>query len=156
LPQGAGYALGRVLSALTPTVPLALLAGEKDNTSKDAVEGVCRSVERLRLNKVELFPTPLHGYKLLRLEPKVAVAVTRFLEPAIKRRTAEWEPRYNLTPITVAEAQAVQHVQPAEKATRKEDQPRAGQQGNVEVGNASKEKALPKAVDQKEATKSLE
>lgn len=43
---GSGYVLSRVLPSLTPRVALALLAGSKDNTSKDAVESVRRLVER--------------------------------------------------------------------------------------------------------------
>ena len=72
-------------------------------------------VERARLNKVELFPTSLHGYKLMRLEPKIIPAVMRFLETTIKLRPAEWEPRYNLIPVTVSEIQTTRHAKAAEK-----------------------------------------
>jgi pimeloyl-ACP methyl ester carboxylesterase len=124
-PEGSGYVLERILPSLAPRIPLALLAGSKDNASKDAVESVRRLVERGRLNKVELFPSSLHGYKLLRLEPKVTTTVLRFLEPAIKTRPTDWEPRYNLTPITVSEIQTVQHAQATEKSAAKKEQAKA-------------------------------
>ncbi|MBV8310388.1 MAG: alpha/beta hydrolase [Planctomycetaceae bacterium] len=124
-PAGSGYVLGHILPSLAPRIPLALLAGSKDNASKDAVESVRRLVERARLNKVELFPSSLHGYKLMRLEPKVTPAIMRFLEPTIKLRPIDWEPRYNLTPVTVSEIQTVRHTQAPEKPAAKKGQAKA-------------------------------
>jgi hypothetical protein len=124
-PAGFGYVLGHILPSLAPRIPLALLAGSKDNASKDAVESVRRVVERARLNKVELFPSSLHGYKLMRLEPKVTPAITRFLEPTIKLRPIDWEPRYNLIPVTVSEIQTVRHTQTPEKPAAKKGQAKA-------------------------------
>ena len=124
-PAGFGYVLGHILPSLAPRIPLALLAGSKDNASKDAVESVRRVVERARLNKVELFPSSLHGYKLMRLEPKVTLAIMRFLEPTIKLRPIDWEPRYNLIPVTVSEIQTVRHTQTPEKPAAKKGQAKA-------------------------------
>src|SRR5271165_3965225 len=124
-PEGSGYVLGHILPSLAPRIPLALLVGSKDNASKDAVESVRRLVERARLNKVELFPSSLHGYKLMRLEPKVTPAIMRFLEPTIKLRPIDWEPRYNLTPVTVSEIQTVRHTQAPEKPAAKKGQAKA-------------------------------
>ena len=124
-PAGFGYVLGHILPSLAPRIPLALLAGSKDNASKDAVESVRRVVERVRLNKVELFPSSLHGYKLMRLEPKVTPAIMRFLEPTIKLRPIDWEPRYNLIPVTVSEIQTVRHTQTPEKPAAKKGQAKA-------------------------------
>lgn len=124
-PAGSGYVLGHILPSLAPRIPLALLAGSKDNASKDAVESVRRVVERARLNKVELFPSSLHGYKLMRLEPKVTPAIMRFLEPTIKLRPIDWEPRYNLIPVTVSEIQTVRHTQTPEKPAAKKGQAKA-------------------------------
>jgi alpha-beta hydrolase superfamily lysophospholipase len=153
-PAGSGYVLGQILQSLAPRTPLALLAGSKDNPSKDAVESVRRlvlglpqqvqgedpgrnqkgavkkpkaeeQVGRLRLNKVELFSSSLHGYKLMRLEPKVTPAIIRFLEPTIKLRPIDWEPRYNLTPVTVSEIQTVRHAQTPEKPAVKKGQAKA-------------------------------
>ena len=124
-PEGSGYVLSHIIPSLAPRIPLALLAGTKDNASKDAVESVRRMVEQARLNKIELFPSSLHGYKLMRLEPKVTVAVMRFLESTIKLRPAEWEPRYNLTPITVSEIVTVRHNSSPEKSVTKKDQAKA-------------------------------
>ena len=119
------YVLKDILPSLAPRIPLALLAGSKDNASKDAVESVRRLVERARLNKVELFPSSLHGYKLMRLEPKVTPAIMRFLEPTIKLRPIDWEPRYNLIPVTVSEIQTVRHTQTPEKPAAKKGQAKA-------------------------------
>ena len=69
-PEGSGYVLGHLLAPLAPRVPLLLLAGDRDNPSKDAVQSVQQILQRTRLNKIEIFPSSFHGYKLLRLEPK--------------------------------------------------------------------------------------
>jgi len=143
IPQGSGYVLGHILPSLAPAVPVILLAGSKDNASKDAVESVRRMVERARLSKVEFFPTPLHGYKLLRLEPKITGTITRFLEPAVKQRSLEWEPRYNLAPVTVAEIQTVHHALPTDKTTAPNAQGKPGQQDDVKPENAKKVQPMP-------------
>ena len=131
-PEGFGYVFGHVLASLAPRIPLALLAGGKDVASKDAVESVRKMVERARLNKVELFPTSLHGYKLMRLEPKIIPAVMRFLETTIKLRPAEWEPRYNLIPVTASEIQTSRHAKAPEKpaAEPKKEAPKAKADAN--------------------------
>lgn len=87
-----------------------------------------------RLNKVELFPSSLHGYKLLRLESKVAQTLLRFFEPAIKLRPIDWEPRYNLTPVTVSDIQTVAHA--AEKPAAKKGQPKAAEAAKPAEPNA--------------------
>ena len=109
-PEGFGHTLGHVVTSLAPRVPLLLVVGERDNPSKDAVQSVRQLVERSRLNKVELFPSSLHGYKLLRLEPKVTSSLFHFLEIALKNRPVEWEPQYNLTPVTFGDAQMVHNA----------------------------------------------
>ena len=55
---GSGYVLAHILPSLAPRVPIAVLAGSKDSTSKDTVEAVRQLLERGRLNKVELSPPP--------------------------------------------------------------------------------------------------
>jgi hypothetical protein len=60
----------------------------------------------------------------MRLEPKIIPAVMRFLETTIKLRPAEWEPRYNLIPVSVSEIQTTRHAKAPEKAAaepKKED-----------------------------------
>jgi Serine aminopeptidase, S33 len=136
-PEGFGYVLGHVLASLAPRLPLFLLAGERDNPSKDAVQSVRQIVQRTRLNKVEMFPSSLHGYKLLRLEPKVTSAVFQFLDTALKNRPVEWEPQYNLTPVTFGDPQMVLNAMPSDNrkdATKTKDQAR---------------KAAPQAQNQK-------
>jgi alpha-beta hydrolase superfamily lysophospholipase len=146
--EGSGYTLRDLMPSLAPRVPLALLAGSKDNASKDAVESVRKTVERARLNKIELFPSSLHGYKLLRLEPKVVTAITRFLENTIKLRPVEWEPRYNLIPVTVSDVVTVRHTKGQEKPAAKKDQAK-------DVGDA-KAKAKEEAAGKEPAAKKQE
>ena len=118
-PEGSGYVLGHAITAIAPRVPLLLLAGERDNPSKDAVQSVRQNVQRARLNKVELFPSSLHGYKLLRLEPKVTSTLFHFLETTLKNRPVEWEPQYNLTPVTFGDTQLVQNTRKTDNAKNK-------------------------------------
>jgi hypothetical protein len=110
MPEGSGYLLRRVLASLAPRIPLLLQAGERDNASKDALQTVRESVERARLNKVELYPSSLHGYKLLRLEPRVASTLLRFLDTALRSRAVDWEPQYNLIPVTFSDIQIVRNA----------------------------------------------
>ena len=113
-PEGFGYVLSHLLASLAPRVPLLLLAGDRDNPSKDALQSVQQVVQRARLNKIELFPSSLHGYKFLRLEPKITATVFPFLETALKNRPVEWEPQYNLTPVTFGDAQIVMNAKPSD------------------------------------------
>jgi alpha-beta hydrolase superfamily lysophospholipase len=114
MPEGSGYLLGHVLASLAPRIPILLQAGERDNASKDAVQGVRKLVERARLNKVELYPSSLHGYKLLRLEPKVTTTLLHFLDTSLRGRAADWEPQYNLMPVTFSEIQTVPNARTAD------------------------------------------
>jgi hypothetical protein len=123
MPEGFGYVLGQALSSLATRVPLLIMAGERDNPSKDAAQSVKNLVTRGRLNKVELFPSTFHGYKLLRLEPKLTTTLFHFLETALKNRPVDWEPQYNLTPIMLADnPQTVLNSRPAD---RTKNQPNA-------------------------------
>jgi len=146
-PEGFGYVLGHVVASLATRVPLLLLAGERDNPSKDAVQSVRQLVERSRLNKVEFFPSSLHGYKLLRLEPKVTSALFHFLEVSLKNRPVEWEPQYNLTPVTFGDAQMVQNTKQSDvpKAKAKNTAPPAQ---NQKAGDAKKLKGEKGEPDQ--------
>jgi alpha-beta hydrolase superfamily lysophospholipase len=100
--DGEGLLLGQVLASLAPRVPLMVMVGERDQVSRDPVRAVRPLVERaqFKLNKVEMFDSSLHGYKLLRLEPKVTSTLTKFLEGAAKYKAVDWEPRYNLDPVS--------------------------------------------------------
>ena len=99
--DGEGLLLGNVLATLAPRFPMLLMVGARDQASSDPVRAVRPIVERpqFKQNKVETFDSSLHGYKLLRLEPKITSIITRFLEGAAKYKSVEWEPRYNLSPI---------------------------------------------------------
>lgn len=105
--EGSGYALSRVAAPVALRVPMLLMAGAKDIPSRDAVEAVRQDLERGRSNKVETFPSPLHGYKLLRLEPKAADTLVKYLDSNLKNRPGEWEPRYNQLPIAFSDVRTV-------------------------------------------------
>lgn len=117
-PEGTGYMLRSLMPSLATRVPMLLMAGERDNASKDAIQGVRPLVERGRLNRIEMYPSSLQGYKLLRLEPKITSALGHFLENTLKNRAVAWEPQYNLLPVTVTEIQAVRHIRPEDAAAR--------------------------------------
>ena len=101
---GSGPRLEATLAALAPRVPLLMMAGEKDAASKDVVKAVRPIVERQRLNKVVTYPTKLHGAQFLRFTPQVPATIQKFLDGAIKYRRDEWEPRYNLNPVSYSDA----------------------------------------------------
>jgi len=98
-PIGHGYRLDQILGPLGARFPVLLMAGEKDRASGEAAKAAAGPLARSRLNKIEVFPSALHGFTLLRLEPKVTGNIVRFLETTLKNRVAEYEPRYNLNPI---------------------------------------------------------
>jgi hypothetical protein len=118
-PEGFGYVFKHGITKLAPRVPFLLIAGERDNPSKDTVQSVRQVLQRARLNKIELFPSSLHGYKLLRLEPKVTSALIHFLDTTLKNRPVEWEPQYNLTPVTFGDSQLVLNDKQTENAKNK-------------------------------------
>jgi Serine aminopeptidase, S33 len=139
-PEGFGYVLGHLIASLAPRVPLLLLAGDHDNPSKDAVQSVQQVLQRTRLNKVELFPSSLHGYKLLRLEPKLTAAIFPYLETTLKNRPIEWAPEYNLTPVTFSDPQMVLNTKAPDS---KKDQSKTKDMPKNAVPNAPNPKAGP-------------
>lgn len=126
MPEGSGYRLSRIIPSLATRIPLLLMAGERDAASKQAIQDVRPLVERGRLNKIELYPSSLHGYKLLRLEPRVTSALFHFLDTAIKNRAVAWEPEYNLLPVTFSDIQIVRHAKAGIAAKKPADRKAAG------------------------------
>lgn len=120
LANGEGYPLTTVMNSLAPRIPVLLMVGERDALSHDAVKRVRPNVERTRQNKVEVFPSSLHAYKLLRLEPRVTSVLEKFLETTVKLRATDWEPRYNLSPVAYSDIQVIRHAK-KDDATRKND-----------------------------------
>jgi len=106
--EGFGSKLSSNLASVAPRVPMLLMAGERDAASFNPVKDVQATVARQRQSKVDLYPTSLHGYKLLRFQPKVADAILAFFEATIKKaRIDEWEPRYNLSPVVYGDIELV-------------------------------------------------
>jgi len=123
--EGEGFHLGQLMASLGPRIPLLLLAGERDAASKDQVRTVRPIVERTRLNRVEFFPSALHGYKLLRLEPKVTAVITKFFEGMVKNKAVDWEPRYNLTPVAYGDIQLVRGTKTSNATDKSKDNEKA-------------------------------
>lgn len=124
-PEGTGYLLRSIVPQLATRIPMLMMAGERDNASKDAIQAVRPNLERGRLNKIELYPSSLRGYKLLRLEPRVTATLFHFLDNTIKNRAVAWEPQYNLLPVNVTEIQPVRHGAAAAAAARPAAEPKA-------------------------------
>jgi len=147
-PEGSGYTLGRIAAPLALRVPMLLMAGSKDVASRDAVEAARKDLERGRGNKVELFPSSLRGYKLLRLEPGAAEAVVKYLDSSLKARPGEWEPRYNQIPVTYSDVQVARPL-PEDKtkadADAKQGEPKADAKKDEPKADADAKKDEPKA-----------
>jgi Serine aminopeptidase, S33 len=97
-----GWRLTTAVGAIAPRLPIEILVGKKDNPSITAAREVQSVVERQQRSKVVLFETALHGFKLLRLFPKVIEPLDAFLKETIKIRLIDWEPRYLLDPVGVS------------------------------------------------------
>jgi len=117
--QSQGLRAQQPIVALAPRIPLCLLAGERDTSSAELVKAAKAAVVRVRSNKVELFPSSLHGFKLLRLEPNVTATILRFFDDTIRAKAEEWEPRYNMEPVAFSEVQMLPN------AAAKADAPKA-------------------------------
>jgi pimeloyl-ACP methyl ester carboxylesterase len=111
--QSQGVAAKPAITALAARVPLDLLVGERDAASfglvDDGPASVKAIVKRHRANKVETFPSALHGYKLLQFEPGLTSSIYSFLEGTIKSKGDEWEGRYLLTPVTYTEVRIIKN-----------------------------------------------
>lgn len=153
LAEGEGHAFTKVSSALAPRIAILLMAGERDVPAHETVKRARGAVEKVRQNKVELFPSSLHGYQLLRLEPRATAVITKFLEGTVKLKSTDWEPRYNLTPVSYTDINVVTHVKPGEakeKAKEKEKEAPKGKPDEAEKA-ADKEKAKEKEAPKAEA-----
>ena len=113
--KSQGLRIQQSITALAPRVPLCVLTGERDQSSIDIVKAARAAIVRVPKNKVQLFPSSLHGFKLLRLEPNVTSTLTKFLEETIKAKPEEWEPRYNLDPVTYTNVKVVANLDDAAK-----------------------------------------
>jgi pimeloyl-ACP methyl ester carboxylesterase len=103
--QSQGLRAQQAMTVLAPRIPLLVLAGERDTASAELVKAAKAAVIRPRTNKVELYPSSLHGFKLLRLEPNVTGTILKFFDETIKAKAEEWEPRYNMEPVAFTDVQ---------------------------------------------------
>ncbi len=118
--QSQGLRAAANLTTLAARVPLDLIVGERDAPSFELVDSIKPIVKRYRLNQIETFPSALHGYQLLRLEPNLAASITKFLETTIKAKTDEWEGRYLLDPVRYSEIKVIPNpVRPGDAPAKK-------------------------------------
>jgi pimeloyl-ACP methyl ester carboxylesterase len=111
--QSQGVLAKPNIAALAARVPLDLLVGERDAASAGLVDdgpaSVKALVKRHRLNKVETFPSALHGYKLLQFEPSLTNSLFQFLDATIKSKGDEWDGRYLLNPVAYTEVKMLKN-----------------------------------------------
>ena len=121
--QSQGIFAKPPITALAARVPLDLLVGEKDIASLGLVDdgpgSIKAIVKRYRSNRVETFPSALHGYKLLQFEPNLTGSIFKFLEGTIKVKSDEWDGRYLLTPVTYDEVKVIKNPVRTEAAAKK-------------------------------------
>jgi pimeloyl-ACP methyl ester carboxylesterase len=117
--QSQGLPAAGAISQMAARVPMALLVGERDAASSGLVNSVANVVKRVRTNRVETFPSALHGHKMLRLEPNLTTSITKFLESTLKANGAEWEGRYLLTPVTYTDIKIIPNPTRGDAATKK-------------------------------------
>ena len=126
--QDQGLPARSGISALAARVPLDLMAGERDAASSALVDdgpaSVKAIVKRHRANKVETFPSALHGYKLLQFEPGLIASVMQFLDGSIKSKGDDWDGRYLFNPVAYTDVKLVKNpvrIVPPAAATPKKD-----------------------------------
>ena len=111
--QNQGVPAKPAITTLAARVPIDLLVGERDAASAALIDdgpgSVKALVKRFRSNKVETFPSALHGYKLLQFEPTLTSSIFQFLEGTIKARADEWEGRYLFNPVTYTDVKMIKN-----------------------------------------------
>jgi hypothetical protein len=121
--QSQGLNFKPFMTNIAARVPIDLLVGEKDAASfplvDDSPTSVNATVKRQRSNKIETFPSALHGYKLLQFEPNLTQSITRFLEATSKVNPQVWEPRYLLMPVTYFDIRVIKNPVRIDPATKK-------------------------------------
>jgi hypothetical protein len=146
--EGEGLLLRQVMAQLANRVPIQIIVGEKDLVSGDPVRSVVPIVKRGQQNKVEFKDSQFHGYKLLKLEPQVTTDLVRFFEGTIKYKSSEWEPRYNLSPVTYSDIEVVKHDKGREAEPKKEAAP-AKKEAEKAKGAEPKANDVPKKDEAK-------
>ena len=121
--QAQGLLAKPTITALAARVPLDLLVGERDAASfglvDDGPASIKAIVKRYRSNRVETFPSALHGYKLLQFEPNLTGSIHKFLEGTIKAKADEYEGRYLFTPVAYSEVKIIKNPVRTDAAAKK-------------------------------------
>lgn len=135
-------------------VPILAIGGKTDQATAETLKLVKPIIERResRLSKVEELDTNLHGARLLRFEPKLLEKINRFLEQTVEFQKTDWEPRYNLTPVTYGLVETVSRSAAAIAATKaaaaepKKDEAKKAEPKKDETKKAE---ATPKPAEEK-------
>ena len=145
LADGEGFRLNQVMAQLANRVPVLLMVGEKDQVSSDPVHAAAPTVKRTGGNKVELKPSSLHGYKLLKLEPGVTSDLSKFFDGTVKYKSSDWEPRYNLNPVAYIDIEIVRHTDkaPAPEPKKEAEAPKAKEKEKEKAKDAAKKGEAP-------------
>lgn len=122
LADDRGLRLAPLLATLAPRFPILLMSSEGDALSSDAVKASQQVVERQRLSRVALVEGRQHGANLLRFTPGATKPLLNFLENTLENRTDDWEPRYNLDPVSFSQ---VRLVDPRAARPKAEEAPKA-------------------------------
>jgi pimeloyl-ACP methyl ester carboxylesterase len=121
--QLPGLPLKPAISQIASRFKIDLLVGEKDTASAPLIDdgpaSVKTIVKRYRSNKVETFPSALHGHKLLQFEPNLTASISRFLEATSKAKSNEWDGRYLLTPVNYADIRVIKNPVRTEATPKK-------------------------------------
>lgn len=137
LAEDRGLRLAPAVATLAPRFPLLVMAGQRDAPSAEAVKAVQPTVERQREGRVALIEARQHGANLLRFAPDATAPLLRFLDNALRARTDEWEPRYNLDPVAFANVQVVESKEAPAVEAEPEDEP-APAKKKVEAGKSGR------------------
>ena len=97
----------RMLGAVAAKLPTLLMAGQGDPEMAALMDELQPAVEGRRLGRIAPIDTRVEGINLLRFAPEATRPLLSFLDDAVRIRTDEWEPRYNLAPVAYTDVQLI-------------------------------------------------
>lgn len=116
------------------------MVGERDAPSHDTVKRVKAGVEKTRRTRSDSTPPPSTATSSSASNPAPTAHLARFLEATVKLRAAEWEPRYNLTPVPYNDIQVIRHK---DQAKAKAAEPPKADEPAAKKGEPAPARATP-------------